>query len=245
MPGKKRQYRKRRMNKKTGGKVSVANREEVCRIKETVTLESLVANTPYEAVVSLPAFQRALDIADNFQLYRITKIDFKFTPSYDTFASQYQPGTSNASMTVPYLYNKRITYPAPTTFGLSFLQTMGAKPRRLDDKTLTVSYTPNINLNVVGVNASNQLLNAKPQMSPWLNTHYIDLSNVTQMDTTPHYGFVWYIHQLQATLGQQVNFCELQMTAHFEFKKPWDKSALVPPPGTPDKILLTGLLEAK
>lgn len=204
-------------------------KNEVAKMKETVPIESLNANAPYEAITALTQFPRALDIADNYEQYRITKLEYKFTPSYDTFISQYQPGTSNASMSVPYLYAKRLTREAPAVFTLPFLQTMGAKPRRLDDKTLTVTYTPNIN---IALASGPQFLGqAKPNYSPWINTHYLDGSTtpVLTMDATPHHGFVFWIQQLQATLGQQVAPCTLEVTAHFEFKNAWDKTALTPP----------------
>ena len=203
-------------------------RQETCKMKETIpSPTTLATNTPYQAFVSLQNFPRALDIADNFQLYRITRVDYKYTPNYDTFSSQYQSGTSNASMTVPYFYSTRLTNVAPTTFSLNFLQTMGAKPRRLDDKTISVSYRPNINLlNSDGAAAvSGQ---SKPVYSPWLNTHYYDGSAtpVLTMDGTPHFGHAFWVSQAQATLGQQVAPLALEITVHFEFKKPWDKTAL-------------------
>lgn len=203
-------------------------RQETCKMKETIpSPTTLATNTPYQAFVSLLNFPRALDIADNFQQYRITRVEFKYTPNYDTFTSQYQPGTSNASMTVPYFYSTRLTNVAPTTFALNFLQTMGAKPRRLDDKTITVSYKPNVNM--AAAEGPQFVGQTKPVYSPWLNTHYYDATSpapVLTMDGTPHFGHAFWVSQAQQTLGQQTAPLALEITVHFEFKKPWDKTAL-------------------
>lgn len=211
----------RRFKKKARMMRSVAPREEVCRIKETLPAQGLEANTPYMAQTNLSNFPRALDIADNFQLYRITKVEYKYTPNYDTFAANYQPGTSNVSMTVPYLYSQRLTYDSPATWNLSFLQTMGARPRRLDDKTLNVTYRPNVNIQLA--NSTGQQA-AKPNYSPWLSTHFDNGSPpVITMDDTTHWGHAFWIAQTQGTLDMK-SVASVEIVVHFEFKKPWDKS---------------------
>lgn len=233
-------YGKRRSTRKPrrGGRSKRSNRRsyrrvrktiapmETCCIKETLDLGKLVSNTAYEASVSLQEFPRALDLADSFQEYRICKLEYKYTPQYDTFASQYMPGTSNVSMTVPYLYSKRITQPTPLNWGLPYLENMGAKPRRLDDKTLTVSYTPNINLFgssfTIPTTPVSTVNGLKPVKKPWLQTHQINPLTPTAnvLDNTPHFGHASWIDQDVATLNGTTP-CKCEVIAHFEFRKPW------------------------
>jgi len=195
---------------------------------ETFTAETQKANTSYAGEVNLSLFPRALDIADNFQEYRITKVTFKYTPQYDTYTS-----AAGSNTTLPYLYAKRLTYAAPAAFGLSFMTAMGAKPRRLDDKSLSVSYTPNINLfGTQGEQASTPVTPVPalmPKYKPWLSTHQVSPLGATAiyMDNTPHYGHVNWIDQASALPSLAV--CGVEVTAHFEFRKPWELSAATGP----------------
>lgn len=197
----------------------VAKRNEVCKIKETISLTDCKANTAYDATVRIGDFTRALDIADNFQEYRITKVEFKYTPLYDTFIDA-SGGTGVA--TVPYLYSSRQLLPPPAAFGLAYLKALGAKPRRLDDKTLIVSYTPNVNavLNADG-NSGSSLTTASPRYKPWISTHVY--TTASSMDNTVHLGHQFWLDQAIAPGGV---VSQLEVTAHFEFRKPWDKATM-------------------
>lgn len=205
---------------------------ETACLKETIQLIDLSGNTPYESKINLTDFRRALDVADNYQLYRISKVEYIYTPNFDTYV------TSPNTNTLPYLYTKVLNYPSPSTFGLDFLTTMGAKPRRLDDKTLRVVYRPHIlqgGLDAVAQGSTTQNY-TRPIKSPWLNTHVQDSSNTTLMDNTTHYGHVSWIQQ--HTIGSDpVSLCSLELNVYFEFCKPWDIKAQQPPAGTPNKQL--------
>jgi len=111
---------------------------------------------------------------------------------------------------------------------------MGAKPRRLDDKNLTVSYTPNINMFGNTFESGGGQVNAlKPSYKPWLNTHQNNpITTGTILDNTPHYGHVTFIDQSIPGL-EETAVCSLEVTATFEFKKPWDLASQTVPEGTP------------
>jgi len=194
---------------------------QMAKIHETITLEDLKPNIAYDAYMYLTLFPRAKDMADNFQEYRISKVQWKFTPLYDTFVD------ASGNVGLPYLYEKRHTYEAPTTFDLDYLKALGAKPRRFDDKTLNVSYTPNVNMAIFGDNSSTtgetQLVNTsgKPAYKPWLNTHLTQAPATEVIDATRHYGLAFWIDQFQATAGS-ATVGQLECTAYFEFRKPWD-----------------------
>lgn len=202
-----------------------ASQSQMARIAETITLEDLKPNTAYDAFLNLSQFKRATDVADNFQEYRIQKLVWKFTPYFDTFVD------ASGAVCLPYLYEKRHTYEAPTTFDLDYLKALGAKPRRFDDKTLSVSYTPNVNMAIFGdgnpTTGGTQLVNTsgKPSYKPWLNTHLTQAPGTEVMDTTRHYGLAFWIDQVTATAGNST-VGQLECTAYFEFKKPWDLATI-------------------
>jgi len=200
-------------NPRRNRKVKVVRkpREETAKMKETISLEDLKTNTAYDASVKLQDFTRALDIADNFQEYRITKVVYKYTPLFDTFID------TAGSNSLPYLYSSRQILPPPASFGIAYLKALGAKPRRLDDKTLTVSYTPNVNAVMTSDLSGGVIQSTSPRYKPWISTHIY--TTTTSMDNTNHYGHQFWIDQLQAAAGNQ---CSLEVTAHFEFRKPWD-----------------------
>lgn len=197
--------------------------QQMAVIHETITLETLKPNTGYESVVSLDMFSRATDMADNFQEYRIAKLVYKYTPLFDTYLN-----TTVTPSSVPYLYTKRHVTPAPATFNLDYLKALGAKPRRLDDKTLNQSYTPNV---VQFVNTSTYtqttppsvLSGLKPIFKPWLTTYQnnpLVPAAPAFMDKTEHFGHAFWLDQ---GFSDALNICELEVTAYFEFRKPWDK----------------------
>lgn len=163
--------------------------------------------------MNLSLFKRATDVADNFQEYRFTKLEWKYTPLYDTFID----ASGSTGITLPTLYHKRQVYPSPSTFGVPYLVALGAKPIRLDDKIVKYNYTPNVLL-------EGNLLSAtplqKPNYKPWLVTHQTSGSNVV-MDSTPHQGHSMYIYQ-KTTAGVSAPVASYEVTAHIEFRKPWD-----------------------
>lgn len=188
---------------------------ETCCIKETISAREFLPNTPYENEFDLTQFPRALDVADNFQEYRIKRVEFLYTPNFDT----YVPG-SVAPASVPYLWSKRLVVPAPTAYTLDFLKTMGAKPKRFDDKTIREVYRPNILQTAALQNGAAANL-VRPIMSPWLSTHQQDGA----MDNTAHFTHnFWGQQDITPTPAQQLG--SIQVNVYFEFRKPWDLSTV-------------------
>jgi len=205
---------------------------ETCVVRETTDKAfPLQANQAYFFETSLSSFPRALDIADNFQEYRIKSLEFKYIPTYDTFA---YTGSVSVGQTLPYLYVKQLTVPPPATFDLSFLKVMGAKPRRLDDKNITLKYAPRINQLSAAANLNNG--GVRGLVSPWISTH---IPSATTMDDTLHYGHATFI-DTYLTSAQMPEICQLELVVVFEFRKPWDKTASTPPPDTAPAIVWNG-----
>lgn len=208
---------------------SPVHTHQIAHIAETFQAEDQLPKTAYEAEVALTQFPRAVDIADNFQEYRIRKLVFKYTPKYDTFSS-----TATTLVSLPHLYTKRMVYPAPATFGLTFLTALGAKPKRLDDKTVTISYVPNTYLITASLNTPQP--GSKIYKSPWLSTHYQPITGAPLIDETPHYGHVSWITQDNPPAGY---VCSLEVTAYFEFRKPWDLATSASSDAMPKRGIIT------
>lgn len=213
-----RKYRSKR-------KVSGKGRKRVSKfeVKENASLTEVqapiptpLANQNYATYnISLASLTRALDVAKGYQYYRIKRVTYIIKPLSDTFNAQgLAPGGSAAS--VPYLYYMiDRTRLFQNGFTIDQLKAMGAKARRLDDKTLTFSYTPSVLTetydNTVGANGAVQY-----KMMPWLPTKDINVVGLWNPNTTDHQGVVWRVEQVSGTpIGYQ-----LERRVQIEFKKP-------------------------
>lgn len=226
--------RSRRSARRPGRRMrkTIAPMETAC-IKESLTLGDITPNTPYEPQLSLNQFPRAADLADNYQQYRISKIEYIYTPKYDTFGALYSPSTSNVQVTLPYLYTKKQTGPTPLAWTLDFLTKQGAKPIRLDDKTITHRYRPHILQTAANTNLSSPTNTQRPIKSPWLATHNFATGGSEQLDETIHYTHNFWVNQ-EITNPASASPLTLECNVYFEFKKPWDNTSS--PPGAPQKV---------
>lgn len=156
-------------------------------------------------------FPRAVQVAAAYQHYRIKKVTLTFKPSSDTFTV--------GGATKPSLYHMIDKSGAiPTNITLEGLKQMGAKPRQLDEKNLTVSWRPSVLESVMyasgGVGAASS---SKYQISPWLTTTADNVSpGIFQPSGVDHLGVYWYLDQLNGAGYQYAIECEVQ----FQFKKP-------------------------
>lgn len=199
-------------------------RLETARIQETYDFPDPNMNAAYvDYQLSLARFTRASLVARGFQLYRITKVTYKFKPKLDTFAVNATQGTPPAVTTIPYLYTVIDKIGNLSDFTTADeLRQAGAKPKRLDDKTLSVSYKPAVlQYTLDRNNATNTW--AKPLVSPWLSTDkYNDVMSGGANylpSSIDHLGLAWIVEQTGTAAGV-VNTYGLEVTVDFEFKKP-------------------------
>jgi len=198
------------------------------RVVQTLPTIDLAANTPYRISVAGITGDRARAHAEQYGLYRIAKIEFKYKPYYDTFIPQNQGPTpsGNFPTTVPLLYWKMNRYAdAPVAWTVDDIKDLGAKPHRLDDKTYTLSYKPNILL----ANESAGSVSGTVKMTPWLNTD--DSADTAQFapSTTEHLGHFFWIDCNLVNGQNEPNIASLDVTIHYEFKTPrteWTPSSM-------------------
>lgn len=216
--GKRRMVRRRRANlrsKKAGG-------VEFASAKQTVALGNDQAGNVYRLDdVNLAAFDRLVQVARAYQLFRITKIEMKFKPQQDTFFNA--TGTGNTG-SVPYFYyliNKSDTLNSVLN-GFNGLSDAGAKPIRFDDKTITVKWRPTVALGVALSEANITTNYATYRTSPWLSTNSLVMNpggiTTWSASTVPHLGILYGVQQ--DFLGTQALQYDVDITVYAQFKKP-------------------------
>lgn len=206
---------------------------DVATITETInTLDGLIpAATTTCHSQNIQDFPRALDVARNFMFYRISKVEYIYTPYYNTF-QQAQTGSSSDAVGAPLFYmlmNRTGTLNSLTT--LSNLEACGAKPRKFT-KAIRVAYKPNLLQNIVVSSGGNgdvpSVIGAEPVYDKWLATEQALKSQIgtnpqanvgiPQFNSPAYYGHNYIITQNDSVPGTALG--ELTCHVTFEFKIP-------------------------
>lgn len=183
---------------------------------EIVPTTGINANTPSLQIKAGITGTRASQLAKLFGEYRIKRIIFTYRPLFDTFSSSL-PGVGNSPNSVPTLYWRLNRYgDTPAAFNGDYMRAMGAKPHRLDDKNVVVSYRPNViqsQQNVAGAGT------ASIKMSPWLSTDDIVNDNNFNLSTAEHFGHSLFI-ECGAAGNTQGMVCYQDVKVIYEFRNP-------------------------
>lgn len=209
-----RRYGRRRIPLKYNPKI--VGGPDTCRVTQTLSSVTVLANTPYRISVAGITGDRARAVCEQFALYRIAKVVFKYKPNADTFVSNGGFVGGAGAATVPYLYWKMNRFADnPAAWAVQDLKDMGAKPFRFDDKTVTVAYKPNILTSIEsGGSDSGQI-----KMTPWLNTDDASETAAFAPSTTEHYGhFYWVDCAVNGNGATPVG--TVDVTIYYEFKNP-------------------------
>lgn len=177
---------------------------------------------PTQRVGGMPT--RAALVAPAYGLYRVAQIEYKVSAKYDTYlpsADQAGVAVGDQPVEVPKLYWKMNRYgDAPVGFTAEDMQSLGSKPIRLDDKTITIKYKPNILLANSGAAATAQDGGSgQVKITPWLSTDTEAGDNTFNLSTTEHYGHIMYIECSAGGDGVPV-ICEISARVVYEFKNP-------------------------
>jgi len=190
-----------------------------CSVVRTLTPGS--TNTMYSFdSFQLKDFDRAVQIAQGYQLYKMTGIKVTWKPEYDTFAA-------GLGATKPFLYHmidKSGSIPDNVT--LEALKQAGARPRAFDEKPISVTFKPAV-LNAV-LNTVAGSTYGGYRVSPLLSTNQNATSNLPFIASAiAHQGLKWYIE----TAGSALNII-MEVEVQFEFYKPlWSTLAASPAKG--------------
>lgn len=144
MPRKIRRARKNLRKRKGNRKSRVPkhlkpNIPQYSKVIETIGVQDMEANSPYQRTFSLNDFNRARYESVNWRFFKAAKVTYTYEPLYNT----YQDGDNNTALSAPYLYvMMNRTQDSKVPAGLGDLQGMGAMPRKLTN-TFKYSYKPN------------------------------------------------------------------------------------------------------
>jgi len=158
-------------------------------------------------------FDRAQAVAQAYQQFRIKYIKLTFQPNYDTYQAG-PPGNAR----VPQLYfmiDK--TNSIPTNANAGTLQSVGARPYRMDDKNLVRAWKPTVltsNMIAPGAATANQVLT-----TPWLSTNQNAGAPgpAWAPSEVDHLGAVFFITNTVVGDAQVYN---VNVEVLFEFRKP-------------------------
>lgn len=162
----------------------------------------------------LTDYPRAVQAAAAYQHYRITKVRITFKPTSDTFIA------AAGSVSKPNLYFMIDKSGAiPTNVSLEGLKGMGARPRQLDEKNMSIQWSPSVLESVMyasgGVGAGSS---SKYKISPWLTTTAQNVSpGAFVASGIDHLGIYWYVEQTLNPIGYQY---QAEVEVQFQFKKP-------------------------
>lgn len=169
---------------------------------------------------SLTTCDRAVRVAKAYQLYRISKVEIKFKPKYDTFIA----GATQAAKGYLYYIVDRTGSMYNSNTNFNSLRDAGARPLVFDEKTRTVSFAPAI-LNQVldaGTNVPPPTPFAQYKVSPWLTTNAYNLQSGQpwEPNSTDHLGISFGVE----TEGPLQYSYDVDIVIHYQFKKPRNES---------------------
>lgn len=169
--------------------------------QETFSIAALAGQVYDINDISLTNLTACQQLAGLYQSYRITSVQFRLKPNYDTF-------TALGANTLPYLY---FLYDKSGSLGsltAPQFEACGAKPVRVDDKTIVRSWKPTVRLS--DPNAAVPMFRS----SPWMPTY---LTNGTTLNSPAHLGAVWYVSKMNNTDAQVY---DVDVTVTVQYKKP-------------------------
>lgn len=172
---------------------------------ETYTISATAGQTYDLNDIRLNAqFTVAPQLAQFYQYYRITSVQWRLKPNFDTYVSGGSAGTG----ILPYLY---FLYDKSGSLGLlnaNQFEQCGAKPVRVDDKTIVRKWKPTVRIG--DPNSSVPMF----KESPWMPTYQTD--GVTP-NAPNHLGAVWFVTKSNFNDAQVY---DIDVTVTFQFKKP-------------------------
>lgn len=197
-----RQYRKKGLKKQR-------NTSEYASCSVVRTLAPAVTNQMYSFDgIILADYQRAVGIARNYQRYRISSVRVTWKPTFDS----YTPATINQKPRVYYMIDKNGSIPDNVT--LEGLKQCGARPRDLDERSVSAVWKPAV-LGESRINAGIPQASTYV-VSPWLSTNQNPTSPLAwNPSDVSHQGLKFYIEAFGA--NQEV---QMEIEVQFQFIKP-------------------------
>lgn len=177
---------------------------------------------------------RATAVAAGYQEYRISQVEVFVKACADTFDSGFVATGTNPSVPhLLYMIDKTATFDNNGT-NSQVLKQAGAKPIRLDDKTIKIRWRPTVQIGSTELlpgPAPVAELSATYKTSPWLTTNANagEAGSPWAPNSVDHMGLVLAAEQPRGPIPVSVASVSFRIT--YEFRKPlW---YIAPAPGTP------------
>jgi len=143
-----------------------------------------------------------------YQYYRITSVELRFKPFFDTFANGLSSG-----QTLPYLYFQYDKSGSLSGLNAQGFEEIGTKAIRFDDKTLTRTWKPSV-LQYTATETLGGLTGSTFKVSPWLPTQ---ITNGLANNKVTHYGAIFYISKMSPTDG---TIYDVDVVVNVQYRKP-------------------------
>lgn len=171
---------------------------------------------------SLNLFPRAQTVGSCYQEFRIRRITLVFKTTSDTYLS------SVGNAVVPQLYYMVDKKGAiPINFTVDTLQSMGALPRRFDDKMKKILWAPAVLQSSLTDPLALSTAASAANISPWLPTNnQPGAAGAFVPSDVDHLGVSWFVYVPNGSTPIQY---DIDIFVDFEFRKPlWKAPALGP-----------------
>jgi len=177
--------------------------------KEQFSL-AVTAGQVYDFTFNLGDMVPCQALAGLYQYYRITSVELRFKPNFDTYVSGGSAGTGILP-NLNFQYDKAGVLQG--TMDANNFEQLGTKAIRMDDKTIVRKWKPSVlTLNPTpGASSISQF-----KVAPWLPTHLLDGT----LNEPDHYGACWYISKSSPADGQVY---DVDVVVNVQFRKPYIK----------------------
>lgn len=194
---------------------------------ETFSVGALAGTVMSFRDLSLDKLTTCQDLAQFFQLFRITGVQMRFKPNIDSIV----PAQGQIK---PYLY-WQIDRQAviPNNIDATYFEDMGVKPITIDEKPVLRSYRPSVLL--ANPNGAGGVQTGGYKLSPWLPTNEESVDEDPTgftASTVEHHGCLFYISKTAQNDGQ---YYDIDVTVTVQFWKP----LVVPAPGAGPAVKVT------
>lgn len=202
MAQRRRRVARKRVWRKKGSKVALPKRTtgSFATRMEQFSL-GVTAGLSYDFSLNLNDLPISRALAQYYQYYRITSVEMRFKPNYDTFQAQ-------QSNLIPYLYFQYDKSGSLGGLNATQFEEIGTKAIRFDDKTIIRKWRPSV--------ATNTELGATQfKVSPWIPTH--EPVTPASLNIIDHLGAVFYISKMSP--GDVLGY-DIDVIVNVQFRKP-------------------------
>jgi len=164
---------------------------------------------------NLSSFERAVQVAQAYQFYRIKNIRLTFKSAFDTFSTG--TGVTPTTMKPNFYYMLDKAGAVPATINFEGMRSMGSRPIALDEKPINVNWSPSV-LTAAGDSGGGVFVGTDYKISPWLSTNSEPAATSFSPSTVQHLGCYWGAEMKYVT--DKNFFYTVDIEIQFEFKKP-------------------------